>query len=64
MFSLERNHLPSHCGIATFTTHLTVHLDADTDGINLYYGASDSSIALANGSIGQSLGWLDRHGTE
>ncbi len=37
-------------------------LDADGDRINLYYGAADTSIALATGSIGQILDWLDRHG--
>jgi predicted GH43/DUF377 family glycosyl hydrolase len=31
----------------------------DGDTINLYYGASDSSIALATGSIRASLAWLD-----
>jgi predicted GH43/DUF377 family glycosyl hydrolase len=31
----------------------------DGDTINLYYGASDSSIALATGSIRSSLAWLD-----
>lgn len=31
----------------------------DGDTINLYYGASDSSMALAIGSIRSSLAWLD-----
>ena len=31
----------------------------DGDTINLYYGASDSSIALATGSIRNCLAWLD-----
>jgi predicted GH43/DUF377 family glycosyl hydrolase len=31
----------------------------DGDTINLYYGASDSSMALATGSIRASLAWLD-----
>ena len=31
----------------------------DGDTINLYYGAADSSIALATGSIRSSLAWLD-----
>jgi predicted GH43/DUF377 family glycosyl hydrolase len=35
----------------------TIGLDGDT--INLYYGASDSSIALATGSIRGLLAWLD-----
>ncbi len=33
----------------------------DGDTINLYYGAADSSIALATGSIRCMLGWLDAH---
>ena len=35
----------------------------DGDTINLYYGASDSSIALATGSIRASLAWLDANST-
>jgi predicted GH43/DUF377 family glycosyl hydrolase len=34
-------------------------IGADGDTINLYYGASDSSIALATGSIRALLAWLD-----
>jgi predicted GH43/DUF377 family glycosyl hydrolase len=34
-------------------------IDADGDGINLYYGAADSCIALATGSIRALLGWLE-----
>ncbi len=44
----------------TFPCGFTV--DADGDGLNLYYGAADSTIALATGSIGQMLRWLDAHG--
>jgi predicted GH43/DUF377 family glycosyl hydrolase len=36
-------------------------IDADGDGINLYYGAADSSMALATGSIKHLLAWLDAH---
>jgi predicted GH43/DUF377 family glycosyl hydrolase len=36
-------------------------LGADGDAINLYYGAADTCIALATGSVRQILGWLDRH---
>jgi predicted GH43/DUF377 family glycosyl hydrolase len=36
-------------------------LDPDGDGINLYYGAADTSIALATGSIRNLLAWLDAH---
>jgi predicted GH43/DUF377 family glycosyl hydrolase len=38
-------------------------LGADGDTINLYYGAADTSIALATGSIRQLLHWLEEHGT-
>ena len=34
----------------------------DGDTINLYYGAADSSIALAHGSIRALLNWLDVNG--
>lgn len=34
-------------------------IDDDRDTINLYYGAADSSIALATGSIRTILAWLD-----
>jgi predicted GH43/DUF377 family glycosyl hydrolase len=37
-------------------------LGADGDAINLYYGAADTSVALATGSIRQILRWLDEHG--
>lgn len=35
----------------------------DGDAINLYYGAADTSLALATGSIRQLLAWLDAHGS-
>ncbi|HEY1207975.1 MAG TPA: glycosidase [Terracidiphilus sp.] len=34
-------------------------IEADNDTINLYYGAADSSIAMAKGSIRCLLSWLD-----
>jgi predicted GH43/DUF377 family glycosyl hydrolase len=37
-------------------------LAADGDTINLYYGAADTSIALARGSVREFLSWLDEHG--
>lgn len=37
-------------------------IDADGDTINLYYGAADSSIALARSSIRCLLAWLDANG--
>ena len=36
-------------------------IDADGDGMNLYYGAADSTMALATGSIKALLAWLDAH---
>src|SRR5207249_8975866 len=47
-------------GNVTFPCGYT--LDADGDTINLYYGAADTSVALASGSIGRLLHWLDEHG--
>jgi predicted GH43/DUF377 family glycosyl hydrolase len=39
-------------------------LGADGDTIYLYYGAADTSIALATGSVRAILQWLDAHGSE
>ena len=33
-------------------------LGKDGDSLNLYYGAADTSIALAQGSISEMLAWL------
>jgi len=38
-------------------------LDRNGDTINLYYGAADTSIGLATGSINELLCWLDAHGS-
>jgi predicted GH43/DUF377 family glycosyl hydrolase len=35
-------------------------LASDGDTIHLYYGAADTSIALATGSVGQMLEWLEQ----
>jgi predicted GH43/DUF377 family glycosyl hydrolase len=43
-----------------FPCGYTVASDGDT--INLYYGAADSCIALAHGSIRSLLSWLDANG--
>jgi predicted GH43/DUF377 family glycosyl hydrolase len=48
-------------GYVTFPCGYTIGDDGDT--INLYYGAADTSVALATGSITTLLHWLDRHGT-
>ncbi len=37
-------------------------IDADADTVNMYYGAADTSIALARTSIRELLAWLDTHG--
>ncbi len=47
-------------GNVTFPCGYTIDDDGDT--LNLYYGAADTSIALATGSIDQLLAWLDVHG--
>jgi predicted GH43/DUF377 family glycosyl hydrolase len=39
-------------------------IEADGDTINLYYGAADSCIALATGSISRLLSWLDLNGSQ
>jgi len=38
-------------------------LDADGDTLQLYYGAADTSIALATGSVRELLAWLARNET-
>jgi predicted GH43/DUF377 family glycosyl hydrolase len=44
----------------TFPCGYTVAADGDT--LNLYYGAADTCIAMAAGSIRRILSWLDEHG--
>ena len=51
---------PRRRGNVTFPCGYTLGADGDT--INLYYGAADTSIALATGSIRDLLRWLDEHG--
>ena len=46
-------------GNVAFPCGYTISADGDT--INLYYGAADTSIALATGSIAQLLRWLDEN---
>lgn len=66
------NHLPRRCGIAkaayerlgdvnnvAFPCGYT--LGADGDQLNLYYGAADTSIALATGSVSGLIRWLDHN---
>jgi predicted GH43/DUF377 family glycosyl hydrolase len=47
-------------GYVTFPCGYTIGADGDT--IQVYYGAADSSIALATGSIRALLDWLQVHG--
>jgi len=47
-------------GYVVFPCGATVAPDGDT--IHLYYGAADTSIALATGSVHAMLEWLDQHG--
>ncbi len=49
-------------GYAVFPCGYTIGRDGDT--INVYYGAADTSVCLAIGSIRQMLDWLDRDGTD
>ena len=37
-------------------------IGADGDTIQMYYGAADTSIALATGSVSACLEWLETHG--
>ena len=45
-----------------FPTGYTIEPDGDT--INIYYGAADTSVALATGSLRRMLDWLREHGRE
>jgi beta-1,2-mannobiose phosphorylase / 1,2-beta-oligomannan phosphorylase len=45
-----------------FPCGYTIAPDGDT--INLYYGAADTSIAMASGSLGAVLEWLEQNGDQ
>jgi predicted GH43/DUF377 family glycosyl hydrolase len=47
-------------GNVVFPCGCTVAPDGDT--LHLYYGAADTSIALATGSVRELLAWLEQHG--
>ncbi len=49
-------------GYVVFPCGITVQDDGDT--VHVYYGAADTSIALATGSVRQMLAWLHEHGQE
>jgi predicted GH43/DUF377 family glycosyl hydrolase len=48
-------------GNVAFPCGYTVAADGDT--LNIYYGAADTSVALATASVKSLLRWLDEHGT-
>lgn len=56
---------PYECAgdVANVTFPCGTTIGRDNDTINMYYGAADTSIALATGSIARLLAWLDEHGT-
>ena len=56
----ERSEREGDVDNVVFPCGYTIGDDGDT--INLYYGAADTSICLATGSIQRTLDWLDRHG--
>jgi predicted GH43/DUF377 family glycosyl hydrolase len=49
-------------GYVVFPCGHTIGPDGDT--LNLYYGAADTCIALATGSIREMLKWLEQHKSE
>ncbi|QYK56729.1 MAG: hypothetical protein KF733_04420 [Fimbriimonadaceae bacterium] len=61
MAPVERYEIEGDVPYVVFPCGYTVGDDGDT--VNLYYGAADTCIGLARGSIGQLLEWLDRNGT-
>jgi len=48
-------------GNVAFPCGYTVAADGDT--IRIYYGAADTCIGMATGSVARLLGWLDEHGS-
>jgi predicted GH43/DUF377 family glycosyl hydrolase len=55
----ESYELQGDVGSVVFPCGYTLAPDGDT--IHLYYGAADTSIALATGSVGEMLDWLEQH---
>lgn len=61
IFSPEESYeYVGNVGQVVFSCGYTI--DADGDGLNLYYGAADSCICLARASIKEMLEWLKGHG--
>ena len=52
----------THGDVANVAFPCGYTVGADGDSLNLYYGAADTSIGLATGSIRQVLRWLDEDG--
>lgn len=52
----------THGDVANVTFPCGYTIGSDGDTLNLYYGAADTCIALATGSIREILEWLDEHG--
>ena len=48
--------------VANVTFPCGTTLDPDGDTLNLYYGAADTCIAMATGSLSGILKWLDKQG--
>ena len=55
----EPYELHGDVGNVAFPCGYTIGPDGDT--LHLYYGAADTSIALATGSVRAMLEWLDQH---
>ncbi|HUO85730.1 MAG TPA: glycosidase [Thermoanaerobaculia bacterium] len=53
----------THGDVANVTFPCGTTLGPDGDTLNLYYGAADTCIALATGSLRGLMEWLDRHGS-
>ena len=54
----------THGDVANVTFPCGYTIGADGDTLNLYYGAADTCIALATGSISEILQWLDTQGSQ
>jgi len=54
--------LAGDVGNVVFPCGYTLGKDGDT--INIYYGAADTSIGLATGSVREMLKWLEAHSSE
>lgn len=52
----------THGDVANVTFPCGTTLGPDGDTLRLYYGAADTSVAMATGSVREILGWLDRQG--